>query len=153
MAACVACRQVHPLGSCPFKIAGPEYCNLCGIAHYGYARTCPHINSETQVRKMILAVKESPEAGHLKKETLKYLTGLKGSLVQNKKREAEKAQAQAAITAMRQAAMAGKVVPAKSHDLPPPAGYTYTAPVRGGADATDPMKMQPWELFGFGPGL
>lgn len=40
---------------------------------------------------MIAAVKESPEAGHLKAAALKYLTGVKGTLVQKKKRELEKA--------------------------------------------------------------
>jgi len=39
---------------------------------------------------MIRAVKLSSEPGHLKAETLKYLTGLKGTLVQKKKKEAEK---------------------------------------------------------------
>ena len=98
MVQCVACQQIHFLGSCPLKVAGYEVCNLCGIAHYGFARTCPHINSETQVREMLRAVRDSPEAGHLKKEALKYLTGLKGTLVQKKKRDAEKAQALAAAT-------------------------------------------------------
>jgi chromodomain-helicase-DNA-binding protein 4 len=46
---CVACKTTHLLGSCPLKVAGVEYCNLCGIAHYGHARVCPHITSETQV--------------------------------------------------------------------------------------------------------
>ncbi|KAG9961655.1 SNF2 family DNA-dependent chromodomain-containing ATPase, partial [Aureobasidium melanogenum] len=90
MASCVACQHLHPLGSCPLKRAGVEYCGLCGLAHYGFSRICPHINSETQVREMIRAVKLSSEPGHLKSETLKYLTGLKGTLVQKKKKEAEK---------------------------------------------------------------
>ncbi|KAH0351407.1 SNF2 family DNA-dependent chromodomain-containing ATPase, partial [Aureobasidium melanogenum] len=90
MASCVACQHLHPLGSCPLKRAGVEYCGLCGLAHYGSSRICPHINSETQVREMIRAVKLSSEPGHLKSETLKYLTGLKGTLVQKKKKEAEK---------------------------------------------------------------
>lgn len=88
---CLACDKVHILGSCPLKIAGHEYCNLCGIAHYGYARLCPHINSETQVREMLAAIKKSPEAGHLKSAALKYLTGVKGTLVQKKKRDLERA--------------------------------------------------------------
>ncbi|CAD0024507.1 unnamed protein product [Aureobasidium pullulans] len=75
-----------PLGSCPLKLAGVEHCGLCGLAHYGFSRICPHINSETQVREMIQAVKSSSEAGHLKAETMKYLTGLKGTLVQKKKK-------------------------------------------------------------------
>jgi chromodomain-helicase-DNA-binding protein 4 len=47
---CAVCKTKHVLGSCPLKVAGVEYCNLCGIAHYGHARVCPHITSETQVR-------------------------------------------------------------------------------------------------------
>jgi hypothetical protein len=46
---CTACRKYHMVGSCPIKVAGVEYCNLCGMAHYGHARVCPHIQSETQV--------------------------------------------------------------------------------------------------------
>ncbi|KAG9658545.1 hypothetical protein KCU64_g4448, partial [Aureobasidium melanogenum] len=90
MVSCVACQHLHPLGSCPLKRVGVECCGLCGLAHYGFSRICPHINSETQVREMIRAVKLSSEPGHLKSETLKYLTGLKGTLVQKKKKEAEK---------------------------------------------------------------
>ena len=87
---CVACQSIHILGSCPLKRAGSERCNLCGIAHFRHARVCPHINSETQVRNMLAALKESPEAGHLVKEARKYLTGVKGTLVQKKKVELEK---------------------------------------------------------------
>jgi chromodomain-helicase-DNA-binding protein 4 len=39
---------------------------------------------------MILAVKSSSEPGHLKQETMKYLKGVKGTLVQKKKKEAER---------------------------------------------------------------
>lgn len=46
---CLACRSFHPLGQCPLKLAGVEHCNLCGMAHFGSARVCPHIQSETQV--------------------------------------------------------------------------------------------------------
>jgi chromodomain-helicase-DNA-binding protein 4 len=99
MASCMACQHLHPLGSCPLKRAGVEYCGLCGLAHYGFSRICPHINSETQVREMIHAVKLSSEPGHLKAETLKYLTGLKGTLVQKKKKEAEKKAAAASGSA------------------------------------------------------
>ena len=47
---CTACREYHSVGACPLKLAGVEYCNLCGIAHFGSGRVCPHIQSETQVR-------------------------------------------------------------------------------------------------------
>lgn len=53
---------------------------------------------------MIQAVKSSTEAGHLKAEALKYLTGLKGTLVQKKKKKAEEKQ-QAKAGAASSAAM------------------------------------------------
>ncbi|TKA69138.1 hypothetical protein B0A49_06317 [Cryomyces minteri] len=72
-------------------LAGVEFCNLCGIAHYGESRTCPHINSETQVRAMLEALKHSTEEGRLVKEAKRYLTGVKGSIVQRKKQLRERA--------------------------------------------------------------
>jgi len=39
---------------------------------------------------MLAALKESPESGHLVKEARKYLTGVKGTLVQKKKIDMEK---------------------------------------------------------------
>lgn len=88
---CLACGQGHPIGSCPLKIAGPEHCPICGIAHYGVARTCPHIQSETQVRAMLEALKHSSESKHLKEEAKKYLTGVKGTIVQQKKKKDQRA--------------------------------------------------------------
>ncbi|KAK8218475.1 PHD/FYVE-zinc-finger like domain-containing protein [Phyllosticta capitalensis] len=87
---CVACQRSHHIGACPLKIAGPEFCNLCGLAHFGIARSCPHINSETQVREMLNALKHSPEPRHIVEAATKYLRGVKGTLVQKKKQQAEK---------------------------------------------------------------
>ncbi|KAF2137238.1 uncharacterized protein K452DRAFT_321932 [Aplosporella prunicola CBS 121167] len=86
---CPACRKTHAVGACPLKIAGPEHCNLCGLAHFGIARVCPHIGSETQVREMIAALKQSSEPRHLVETALKYLRGVKGHLVQKKKQAIE----------------------------------------------------------------
>lgn len=152
MVQCVACQQVHPQGSCPLKLAGAEFCNLCGMAHYGYARICPHINSETQVRAMIAAAKQSTEAGHLKKEALKYLRGLKGALVQKKKKDAERAQILAT------AASGGDHRPRamSSWEMDPgdPPGSIYI-PTQGGDVSShgrgdDPHFMQQWALGGLG---
>ncbi|KAK6431497.1 hypothetical protein LTR95_012345, partial [Oleoguttula sp. CCFEE 5521] len=85
---CVACRTEHRVGHCPLKLAGVEYCNLCGIAHFGQGRICPHIGSETQVRAMLDALKHSNEPEHLVREATKYLKSLKGNLVQLKKQKA-----------------------------------------------------------------
>ncbi|UJO17082.1 Chromatin remodeling factor mit1 [Fulvia fulva] len=90
---CRACASFHPVGRCPLKLAGVEHCNLCGIAHYGHARVCPHIQSETQVRAMLEALKHSNEPEHLVNEARRYLRGLKGNLVQLKKQKELKEQA------------------------------------------------------------
>lgn len=91
---CPACRKQHPQGACELKAAGVEHCGLCGLAHYGYSRTCPHIKSETQVRAMLEALKNSNEPKELVDLAVKYLRGVKGTLVQQKKRDREKAAAQ-----------------------------------------------------------
>jgi hypothetical protein len=88
---CPACHKNHPQGACELKAAGVEHCNLCGLAHFGYSRTCPHIKSETQVRAMLEALKNSPEKKELVDTAMKYLRGVKGTLVQQKKRDREKA--------------------------------------------------------------
>ncbi|USP81376.1 hypothetical protein yc1106_08650 [Curvularia clavata] len=88
---CPACHKNHPRGACELKVAGVEHCGLCGLAHYGHSRTCPHIRSETQVREMLEALKNSPEERELVDAAIKYLRGVKGTLVQQKKRDREKA--------------------------------------------------------------
>lgn len=86
---CPACHTAHPVGSCPLKVAGPEHCPLCGLAHFGQGRTCPHFGSETQVREMLEALRKSTESKELVLLAAKYLRGLKGHIVQKKKRERE----------------------------------------------------------------
>ncbi|KAF2274723.1 uncharacterized protein EI97DRAFT_434949 [Westerdykella ornata] len=108
---CIACHQTHALGACPLKIAGVEHCGLCGLAHFGHARTCPHIKSETQVRDMLEALKNSPEDKRLIEAAAKYLRGVKGTLVQQKKRDREKA--------MMLAAGGGGAVPGAGLTRPP----------------------------------
>ncbi|KAE8862308.1 hypothetical protein PTNB29_04870 [Pyrenophora teres f. teres] len=88
---CPACRKNHPQGACELKAAGVEHCGLCGLAHFGHSRTCPHIKSETQVREMLEALKNSPEKKELVEAAMKYLRGVKGTLVQQKKKDREKA--------------------------------------------------------------
>jgi chromodomain-helicase-DNA-binding protein 4 len=87
---CPACAKMHPQGACPLKIAGVEYCGLCGIAHYGIARSCPHVRSERMVGAMLETLKHSTEPEHLRLAAIKYLKGVKGHLVQNKKRRMER---------------------------------------------------------------
>lgn len=76
-------------GYCALKRAGPEHCNLCGLAHYGTARTCPHLSSETQVRLMLDALKTSTEPRESIEAARSYLRGVIGDLVRKKKREKE----------------------------------------------------------------
>ncbi|KAF2706482.1 hypothetical protein K504DRAFT_459785 [Pleomassaria siparia CBS 279.74] len=92
---CAACKQHHPRGACHLKAAGVEHCGLCGLAHFGHARTCPHIKSETQVREMLQALKNSPEKRELVDMAAKYLRGVKGHLVQQKKKDQERSLLQA----------------------------------------------------------
>ena len=116
---CMACKTTHIVGSCPLKTAGVEHFNLCGIAHYGQMRVCPHITSETQVcidnpslllpliktlttdlslqvRAMLDALKASNEPEHLIQAATRYLKGLKGNLVQLKKQKQSKLKEHAA---------------------------------------------------------
>jgi len=99
---CLICETYHHRGHCPLKLAGPEYCNICGMAHYGRARTCPHFKSETQVGAMLNALKQSTESRQLVDLAKKYLSGVKGTLVQGKKIKAEQAAARAAAASRQQ---------------------------------------------------
>ncbi|KAL4872970.1 hypothetical protein BDV12DRAFT_161073 [Aspergillus spectabilis] len=88
---CIACGRVHALGSCPLKVAGVEHCGLCGIAHFGFARACPHLRSDLQVTRMIDALKQSTEDRQLVALAKKYCYGIKGDLAQRKRRVSSKA--------------------------------------------------------------
>lgn len=72
------------------KIAGVEFCNICGMAHFGHGRVCPHFKSETQVRQMLDTLQQSVEPKYIVDAAKKYLKGLKGHLVQDKRKAAEK---------------------------------------------------------------
>ncbi|RMZ74558.1 CHD1-transcriptional regulator [Pyrenophora seminiperda CCB06] len=116
---CPACHKNHPQGACELKAAGVEHCGLCGLAHYGHSRTCPHIKSETQVREMLEALKNSPEKKELIDAATKYLRGVKGTLVQQKKREREKA-AMAQGQPLPVPTHAGVAVPSNNTHVQPP---------------------------------
>ena len=92
---CIACQHYHQPGSCPLKLAGVEHCGLCGIAHYGRQRTCPHLTSVTQLRLMVEAIKKSTEAQDIKDLAKKRVVGLIGSINQAK-RQAQEAKKQKA---------------------------------------------------------
>ena len=86
---CIACNESHDTGYCPLKIAGVEYCNLCGLPHYGISRNCPHLNSVTQLRHMVEAIKQSPEHSVLKELAKKRVVGIIGDLNQRKRKKLE----------------------------------------------------------------
>lgn len=81
----MACDDLHPMGWCRLKIAGVEHCGLCGIAHLGHGRTCPHLNSEIQVATLLGTLKESTESHELIEKATKYLRMIRGDLVQRKR--------------------------------------------------------------------
>ncbi|KAM3072430.1 hypothetical protein ACMFMG_009231 [Clarireedia jacksonii] len=58
---CSQCSSIHmPSGPC--KANFMEYCNLCGIAHFGsQPPSCPHLSSDVQIRLMLDALKRSDE--------------------------------------------------------------------------------------------
>lgn len=82
---CLACGTPHVVGSCPLKLAKVEHCPLCGIAHYGHQRTCPHLNSLTKCRTMLEALKLSRESKADIEMAKKYIVGVIGDLQRRKK--------------------------------------------------------------------
>lgn len=77
---CIACNQYHLLGRCRLKQAGLEHCPLCGLAHFGGRRSCSHFHSETQVRRMMVTLRQSTEDRELVSAAKKYLNGVLGHL-------------------------------------------------------------------------
>ena len=94
-ATCLACGKPHAMGYCPLKHAGVEHCPLCGIAHYGHYRTCPHLSSLTQCRRMLDALKQSTEPVAERKRAKQYLVGIIGDLNRRRRREQQPAQGEA----------------------------------------------------------
>jgi len=91
---CSACDEVHPMGWCRLKVASVEHCGLCGIAHIGHGRTCPHLNSEVQVATLLGTLKESMESRDLVEQARRYLRMIRGDLVQKKRSQENKQQEQ-----------------------------------------------------------
>ncbi|KAF3389210.1 Chromatin remodeling factor mit1 [Penicillium rolfsii] len=85
-ARCIACNQYHLLGRCRLKQAGVEHCPLCGLAHFGGRRACTHFHSETQLRRMLAALRQSTEDPELVSLAKKYVRGVLGHLTAARKK-------------------------------------------------------------------
>ncbi|KAM5445368.1 hypothetical protein MaudCBS49596_007591 [Microsporum audouinii] len=88
---CIACDHIHPVGYCQLRLAGVEHCGLCGIAHLGHLRTCPHLQSELQVASMLGSLRQSTEPKPLVEAATKYLRGIRGHLVAARRKNQESA--------------------------------------------------------------
>ncbi|CAG7997256.1 unnamed protein product [Penicillium nalgiovense] len=87
---CVACQQRHVPGRCPLRLAGVEFCGLCGLAHWGGRRACPHLQSRLQVALILEALEKSAEDPALILEAKRYLQGILKSVArtQDKRKKA-----------------------------------------------------------------
>ncbi|CRL21083.1 SNF2-related [Penicillium camemberti] len=88
---CAACQQQHIPGCCPLRRAGVEFCGLCGLAHLGGRRACPHMQSTVQVTRMLEALEKSTEAPSLIYGAKKYLQGILKSVARTARGERKKA--------------------------------------------------------------
>lgn len=91
---CSACGEEHAMGWCRLKLAGVEHCGLCGIAHLGHSRTCPHLNNEVQVSTLLQTLRESTESRELIDQATKYLRMVRSDLAQRKRARERKEQPQ-----------------------------------------------------------
>ncbi|KAJ5823461.1 SNF2-related protein [Penicillium robsamsonii] len=82
---CVACQHRHVAGRCPLRHAGVEFCGLCGLAHWGGHRVCPHLQSRLQVSRMLEALEKSVEAPALIMGAKRYLQGILKSVARSER--------------------------------------------------------------------
>ena len=120
---CVACTERHPRGECPLKAAGVENCPLCGIAHFGGRRICPHLHSQVQIQRMLDALSQSTEPWGLVSAAKKYLRGVVNNM-NTEARRASKPLAQTSNTnfsptPVPSASPAVTQAPTNSHQPPP----------------------------------
>ncbi|KGO64129.1 Zinc finger, PHD-type [Penicillium italicum] len=88
---CVACQRHHIPGRCPLRLAGVEFCGLCGLAHWGGRRACPHMQSGLQITRMLEALEKSTEAPSLISGAKRYLQGILKSVARSARDERKKA--------------------------------------------------------------
>ncbi|EKV07280.1 Chromatin remodeling complex subunit (Chd3), putative [Penicillium digitatum PHI26] len=116
---CVACQKHHITGRCPLRHAGVEFCGLCGLAHWGGRRACPHMQSSVQITRMLEALEKSTEAPPLISLAKRYLQGILKSVARTARDERKKAMlsAQAEPQAQLTSASTGGVSRANVTDL------------------------------------
>jgi hypothetical protein len=140
---CLACGEIHHPGACPLKKAGVEHCPLCGLAHFGKRRACPHFQSPTQLHRMLEALSKSSEDPKLVTKATKYLRGILTSEAQRVRLKAAKAAGAVQPSGSRtaspvQAPRMGSFVPTRvpQQGLPASAQRPREAPAY--IDLTDP---------------
>lgn len=89
---CSACGEQHAMGWCRLKVAGVEHCGLCGLAHLGHGRTCPHLNDERHVTTLLQTLKESTESREWVEHATKYLRAIRGDLIQRRRAQERREQ-------------------------------------------------------------
>jgi chromodomain-helicase-DNA-binding protein 4 len=92
---------------------------------------------------MMLALKRSPESKELIDLATKYLRGVKGTLVQQKKREREKALANAQTTSTDPSSMPMTTGPGASISRPLPGQYYAPHPAQQPSIHAVPMQQAP----------
>lgn len=96
--ACPACLNQHgphEVGYCPLKLAGVEYCNLCGLAHFAIPGSCITLKAKERFSEINEALKKSPEADATAKAARKILRKLKADIVERERRTGEQGQSEA----------------------------------------------------------
>lgn len=90
------------MGWCRLKVAGVEHCGLCGLAHLGHGRTCPHLTDERHATTILQTLKESTESRELVEQATKYMRVVRADLVQ-RRRALERREQEAIIQRQAQA--------------------------------------------------
>lgn len=95
MHSCAACGEQHAMGWCRLKVAGVEHCGLCGLAHLGHGQTCPQLNDEVHITRLLQALKESTESRELVEQATKYLRVIRSELIQRRRAKERREQEEA----------------------------------------------------------
>ncbi|KEF62875.1 uncharacterized protein A1O9_00848 [Exophiala aquamarina CBS 119918] len=89
---CSACGEQHAMGWCRLKVAGVEHCGLCGLAHLGHGRTCPHLSDERRLTTLLQTLKESTESREFVEQASKYVRSIRSDLIQRRRAQERREQ-------------------------------------------------------------